>query len=122
MNTGNTKRERLFSVTKKDLTVKTFKSGGPGGQHQNKTDSGVRITHKDSGAFGESRSHKSQYRNKKEALHRLVKHPKFKIWLNIKSHEVITKKTIEQSVEEMVQPQNLKVEVRGEIGKWEEIL
>lgn len=37
-------KKLLFSLNKKDFTVQTFKAGGPGGQHQNKTDSAVRIT------------------------------------------------------------------------------
>lgn len=48
-------KELLFSLTKKDFRIETFRSGGKGGQHQNKTDSGVRIVHLESGAVGESR-------------------------------------------------------------------
>jgi len=43
-------KEKLFSITKKDLEIQTFCSGGLGGQHQNKTASGVRIIHRASGA------------------------------------------------------------------------
>jgi len=72
-------REKLFSLTKKDFVIQTFKSGGPGGQHQNKTDSGVRIHHKESGAVGESRDGKSQHQNKRKALERLINSPKFEL-------------------------------------------
>jgi protein subunit release factor B len=72
-------KELLFSVTKKDLIVQTFKAGGKGGQHQNKTDSGVRIIHKKSGAVEESRNERSQYQNKKIAFKRLTESSKFKI-------------------------------------------
>jgi protein subunit release factor A len=111
------KKELLFSITKKDLKIQTFKSGGPGGQHQNKTDSGVRIIHSESGGVGESREQRSQYQNKKIALQRLVKHPKFKIWHSRKCAEIIEGKTIEEIVDEMMDEKNLKVEVK-EDGKW----
>ena len=60
------KGELLFSITKKDFEIQTFRSGGKGGQHQNKTDSGVRIIHRDSGARAESREERSQARNKRD--------------------------------------------------------
>jgi protein subunit release factor B len=113
-------KEKLFSITKKDLEVQTFCSGGPGGQHQNKTQTGVRIIHKESGAFGESRSEKSQLQNKKIALKHLTESKKFKIWINKKSWEVKNKKTIEQIVEEKLTPNNLKIEIKDENGKWRE--
>lgn len=47
-------REKLFSVILGDCRVDTFRSGGKSGQHQNKTESGVRITHELSGAVGVS--------------------------------------------------------------------
>jgi len=113
------KKELLFSVTKKDLDVQTFRSGGKGGQHQNKTDSGVRIVHKESGAVGESREQKSQYQNKKIALKRLTENKKFKLWLNRKAFEIIDKKTIEERVEEMMSEDKIKMEIK-ENGKWVE--
>jgi protein subunit release factor B len=110
-------KEKLFSLTKKDFDIQTFRSGGKGGQHQNTTDSGVRIIHRESGAVGESRSHKSQHQNKKAAMNRLVSTWKFKLWINRKAHEVVQGKTIEQEVEEMMAPENIKVEIK-ENGKW----
>jgi protein subunit release factor B len=38
-------KELLFSLTKKDFRIDTFRAGGKGGQKQNKTSSGVRVTH-----------------------------------------------------------------------------
>lgn len=110
-------REHLFSLTKKDFEIKTFKSGGKGGQHQNKTDSGVRIVHKETGFAAESRDGKSQYQNKKIAFQRLTSQPKFIAWLKNKSNEIITKKTIEQKVDELMNESNIKVEVKVD-GKW----
>ena len=51
--------------------VETFRSGGKGGQHQNTTDSGVRLIHEPTGVRAESRSDRSQHRNKQLALERL---------------------------------------------------
>jgi peptide chain release factor 2 len=51
-----------------DLERQTFRSGGPGGQHQNKTESGVRYIHKPTGIAAESRSERSQHKNDQMAL------------------------------------------------------
>lgn len=51
-----------------DLKRDTFRSGGPGGQHQNKTESGVRYTHLPSGIAAESRSERSQHKNDQMAM------------------------------------------------------
>ena len=45
-------RELLFSLTKNDFELQFFRAGGKGGQKQNKTSSGCRIIHKESGAVG----------------------------------------------------------------------
>lgn len=51
-----------------DLKRATFRCGGPGGQHQNKTESGVRWTHEPTGISAESRSDRSQHANNRIAL------------------------------------------------------
>ena len=51
-----------------DLKRDTFRSGGPGGQHQNKTESGVRYTHIPTGIAAESRTERSQHKNDANAL------------------------------------------------------
>jgi peptide chain release factor 2 len=51
-----------------ELERQTFRSGGPGGQHQNKTESGVRFIHKPTGITAESRSERSQHKNADMAL------------------------------------------------------
>ena len=53
--------------------VETFRSGGKGGQHQNTTDSGVRLIHEPTGLRAGSRNDRSQHRNKALALDRLRK-------------------------------------------------
>lgn len=111
-------KDLLFSVTKKDLIIQTFKSGGKGGQHQNKVDSGVRIIHKESGAVGESRTARSQYANKKLAFRLLIKNPKFKIWMNQRVQEEFSGRTIAEEVNELMNVKNLKIEVLNEDKKW----
>jgi len=110
-------KKKILSITKKDFEIKAFQSGGPGGQHQNRVNSGVRIIHKDSGAVGESRNYASQYQNKKAALKRLTNTTKFKFWINMRAHEISKGKTIKQEVEKMMSPDNLKIETKQN-GKW----
>lgn len=51
-----------------DLIVQTFSAGGPGGQHQNKTQSGVRLIHTPTGVRAESRTERSQHKNKDNCM------------------------------------------------------
>jgi peptide chain release factor 2 len=52
-----------IEVKESDLIMQTFCSGGPGGQHQNKTQSGVRLIHKPTNVRAESRTERSQHKN-----------------------------------------------------------
>jgi len=107
MKTRN-KEAPLLTLTKKDFRVDTFRSGGKGGQNQNKRDTGVRITHIASGISAESRSERSQAQNKKIAFQRLCNNEKFKNWLKIES---IYAEEISRYVDEAMKPENLKIEV-----------
>ncbi len=54
-----------------ECEVQTFRAGGPGGQHQNVTDSAVRLKHLPTGLTVTCRAQRSQYLNKMDALRRL---------------------------------------------------
>ena len=54
-----------------ECRVETFRAGGPGGQHQNATESGVRLVHLPSGLRAVAREERSQHRNRARALARL---------------------------------------------------
>jgi peptide chain release factor 2 len=52
-----------IDIKRDDVERQTFRSGGPGGQHQNKTESGVRLIHKPTGVVAECRNERSQHKN-----------------------------------------------------------
>lgn len=63
--------EEDIDIRKDDLRVDTFRSSGAGGQHVNKTESGVRFTHLPTGIVSESTDSRSQHKNREIALQRL---------------------------------------------------
>ncbi len=74
--TGDTTPER-FEIPDSDdellaqCRVETFRAGGPGGQHQNTAETGVRLVHLPTGLRVTAREERSQLRNKRIALARL---------------------------------------------------
>lgn len=54
-----------------ECRVDTFRAGGKGGQHQNTSETGVRLVHRPTGIRAESRTERSQLQNRRRALARL---------------------------------------------------
>jgi len=109
----------IFSITLDDCEVQTFRAGGPGGQNQNKRDTGVRVIHPPSGARGESREERSQLQNKKLAFRRMAEHPLFRAWVARQSDtfKQAEKRAEQWAQQQMDDPTGMRFEVRHK-GRW----
>lgn len=61
-----------INIRKEDIRTDVFRASGAGGQHVNRTESGVRFTHLPTGAVAESTESRSQHKNREIAMGRLV--------------------------------------------------
>lgn len=112
-------KRKLFSVTIKDCRVETFTVGGPGGGGKDTSNTGVRISHAPSGAVGKAIESRSQSTNKEKAFERMAKSREFQTWARLKAAELSLGKSIEQRVEEAMEPRHIKTEYRTAKG-WEQ--
>jgi protein subunit release factor B len=114
-----TERELLFSVTLADCDVDTFRCGGNGGQNVNKRDTGVRVTHRASGAVGRATDERTQLQNKKLAFRRMAESQLFRAWVARQSHEYkqVEARAAAWAQRQVEDPAALKVEVFDR-GKW----
>lgn len=109
-------RRLLFSITAKDFRFDTFRSGGKGGQNQNKVESGVRCIHTESGAVGTARDSRDQHRNKRSAFSRCIESTTFKNWHRKECARRMgqplpkTEEEIRADLDIQMKPENLKIE------------
>jgi peptide chain release factor len=69
---GETSAAGMAAIDPRDVRFEALQSGGPGGQHQNKTESAVRAVHVPTGLTAVARDGRSQHRNKALAVKRLA--------------------------------------------------
>ena len=105
-------------VSPKDLDISYFIGSGKGGQNKQKNATGVQIIHRASGGMGRCSETRSQAQNRKLAFERMFKSGKFQIWLNRRLYEIRSGETIEEKVNKMLAPENLRIEVKKD-GRWE---
>ena len=106
-----------FRVTKKDFELSWFSGTGSGGQHRNKHMNCCRLKHKHTGIIKTGQSSKDRNVNKREALQAMINDPRFMSYCNMKLKEIETGVSIEEEVEKMMQPENIKVEIKVD-GEW----
>lgn len=107
-------------LTADDFKWQYMTAGGHGGQNVQKTATAVRCVHPESGATGNARDERSQFQNRRLAFQRCTSSPQFKFWCAQKMQEIEDGETIEQKVERDMRPENLRIEVKNEIGQWVE--
>ena len=101
MNTIPKSNEDLL----KDCRVDTFRSSGKGGQHANKTDSAIRLTHLPSGIVVTCQDERSKHRNKEIAINRLRKKLER---LNVKRKKRISTRPTFSSNEKRIQSKKIR--------------
>ncbi len=109
----------LFSVSIGDCEVQTFCTGGPGGQHKNAKQNGVRVIHHPSKARAEHRDGRDQHLNKRAAFVKMTETSEFKTWHRLETARLLGKPSPESIVSAIMEdfPQ-FRVEVKNAEGRW----
>ena len=110
-------KQKIRILSAKDCDVSSYCGSGAGGQARNKVHSAIQICHRESGAIGRCSESRSQLENKKEAFHRMMATPKFKVWLNKKLYEIKNNESMEEAVDKQLAPENIQTEIKVD-GKW----
>lgn len=93
------KKTKMFSVTAADCDWDVFRGSGNGGQKKQKTSSGVRCTHRASGAVGKATDSREQSENRKTAFVRMAETLEFKVWAKLKFDAGVGNIDIEEKTE-----------------------
>lgn len=107
---------KILSVTKDDCDWDYFRCPGKGGQNVNKRNTGVRCTHRPSGAIGKSCDYRTQLENRRMAFRRMAESNEFKLWIKLAASHL---DSAEKLVNHAMNPENIKIEVK-ENGRWVE--
>lgn len=112
-------KKLLFSITMADCDLDTFSVGGNGGSGKDTSNTGVRITHRASGAVGEGREERSQLANKRNAWAKMARSPKMQTWLKLETARRSSQPSVDDLVDALMTSEKLKIETRNAKGQWE---
>ncbi len=85
-----------IQIEQSDLRIDTFRSSGPGGQHVNKTESAIRITHLPTGTVVSCQDEKSQMKNKAQAM-RVLRARLFKLAIDEEQNKRASERRLQVS-------------------------
>lgn len=111
-------REVLFKVTKADFDETHVRGSGPGGQHRNKTSTGVRLHHRASGATAEATDNKSQHINRIEAFRRIQETAEWKRWFREMIFTTQGMPSTAERIEAAMSPEKITTQVLDERSRW----
>ena len=114
------KKQLVLSLSKDngDFIVETFSGSGAGGQNRNRKQKCVRIKHPASKSVAVATEERSLEQNKRKAFKRLINSDSFKKWHKMEVARICGNiDSVEEIVNQGMNPKNIKVEVRKS-GNW----